>query len=177
MFVFQTTCPFVSSRATTSLPVVTAKNSPEPPGVLPARYRGEAHIFPVNVAANVASCTLAGAAATALFVSMTCVKLPSREACLFRSRTESASGAEVAPPLPGVAPPTPVVAPPAPAVAPPLPVIEPGVPPRPGPAPGLLLQAHPRNRRLQVATLRVRSRLVDVMDWLRLKRARPETVR
>src|SRR5882672_8049066 len=84
MFFFQIVAPVASSRARTSLPVVTAKKTPFPPGPS-ARYRGDAHILPVKVALKPAS--LASVAATAV-VRVGSTNAPSRFGCLLRSSTD-----------------------------------------------------------------------------------------
>ena len=58
----QTGVPVVSSSATTSLPVVTAKKTPLPLGPF-SRYSGDAHMLPVKVPANVVSRAIVAASA------------------------------------------------------------------------------------------------------------------
>src|SRR6478609_8657670 len=88
MLLVHTVAPLVSSIAITSLPVVTAKNRPLPPALAGARYNGDAHMLPVNLAPvlNVASAAIV---ATAVFVNFDCTNKPSRDALLFRCRTLS----------------------------------------------------------------------------------------
>src|SRR5476649_2694514 len=103
MFVFQTAAPVVSSSAITSLPVVTAKNTPFPAGPF-AKYSGEAHIAPSNLAAKPAS--LANLATTSV-VSVGWTNRP--------------SPAAPAPAAPAPAPAVPAPAVPAPAAPAPVP--------------------------------------------------------
>src|SRR5689334_11375978 len=58
----QTMAPVASASARTSLPDVTAKKAPLPPGAA-WRKRGDAYICPLNVAANVVSILTFAAAA------------------------------------------------------------------------------------------------------------------
>src|SRR6478609_3224009 len=83
MLFVHTVMPVVSSIAITSLPVVTAKNKPLPVAAAGARYSGDAHMLPVNLAPvlNVASAAIIGMAA---LVSFGCTNKPSREALLLR---------------------------------------------------------------------------------------------
>src|SRR6188768_3540565 len=100
-FFVHTVAPLVSSIAYTSLPVVTAKNRPFPPAAAGAKYSGEAHMLPVNLAPvlNVASAANIGMAAA---VNFGCTNRPSREALLLRSSTESDVFTGGAPPAPAV---------------------------------------------------------------------------
>src|SRR6187399_2685164 len=84
MFLVHTVAPVVSSIANTSLPVVTAKKRPLPPALAGAKYNGDAHMLPVNLAPvlNVVSAAIIGMAA---LVNLGCTKSPSREGLLLRS--------------------------------------------------------------------------------------------
>src|SRR6478609_2803485 len=100
-----------------SLPVVTAKNRPLPPAAAGARYNGEAHMLPVNLAPvlKVASAAIIG---TAALVNLDCTNRPSREALLLRSSTLSVAFTGAPPPAPAVGglPAAPALAVPAPAL-------------------------------------------------------------
>src|SRR6185369_4833803 len=145
MFLVHTVAPVVSSIAITSLPVVTAKNRPLPPALAGARYNGEAHMLPVNLAPvlNVASAAIVAAAA---LVNLGCTNMPSRDGPLFRVSTESPCVVGGAPPLPpaGALPPDPAVEllpavlGPEPPVAGPAPPVLEFEPPAPGPEPPAL---------------------------------------
>ncbi len=117
MFFVHTVAPLVSSIAITSLPVVTAKNRPLPPALAGAKYSGEAHMLPVNLAPvlNVASAAIMAIAA---LLNLGCTNKPSREALLLRSSTLSVWLTGGAPP----APPSGTLAPPVPALPGPLPL-------------------------------------------------------
>src|SRR6188768_3270822 len=124
MLLVHTVAPLVSSIAITSLPVVAMKNRPLPVALAGARYSGEAHTLPVNLAPvlNAASAVIVAAA---VLVNFGCTNKPSREALLLRCNTLSdwfTGGAPPEPPAGGV--------PPAPAVGP-LPAAA-GEPPAPG---------------------------------------------
>src|SRR6187551_2882540 len=84
-----------------SLLVVTAKNRPLPPAAAGARYSGEAHMLPVNLAPvlNVASAAIIGIAAA---VNLGCTNRPSREALLLRSSTLSDVFTGAPPPAPAI---------------------------------------------------------------------------
>src|SRR4051812_18281154 len=110
MFLVHTVAPVVSSIAMTSLPVVTAKKRPLPPALAGARYKGDAHMLPVNLAPvlNVASAAIVAAAA---FVNLGCTNMPSRDGPFFRASTEPPCVIGGFPPLPpaGPLPPDPAV--------------------------------------------------------------------
>src|SRR5258708_34517138 len=99
MGVIHTTAPVVSSSAYTILLVVAAKRTPLLAGPS-SRYSGEPHIAPLKAALKFASIAIVAAFA---LVSIGCTKLPSREGCLLRSRTEFVTS-EAPPLVPPLAP-------------------------------------------------------------------------